>query len=50
MKRRKGTSLCTCAVAFALGALLAFIMPVWFIAAMEAVIILIFGYILFFGC
>lgn len=49
LKKRKGPSFCKCALAFALGTLLAFIVPVWLIAVMEAIIVLIFGWMLFFG-
>lgn len=39
---------CTCALAFAAGILMAFILPLGFIVGMEAVIIIIFGWMLFF--
>lgn len=47
MSKRKCNRLIGCATAFTLGALFAFIMPCWIIAVFEAVIILIFGWMLF---
>lgn len=48
MFRRKPKPFCLCGLAFAAGTLLAFILPLWFVAATEAIIILVFGGMLFF--
>lgn len=50
MKKRKRPKLCLYAIFFAIATLIAFIVPVWLIAVMEALIILFFGWMLFFGC
>lgn len=47
MFRRK-KSFCACLLAFATGVLLAFLLPMGFIAGVEALIIIIFGWMLFF--
>ena len=47
MFRRK-KSCCACMGAFALGVLLAFILPIGFVAGIEALIIIVFGWMLFF--
>ena len=49
MKKRR-PKLCVYAILFAVATLAAFIVPVWLIAVMEALIILFFGWMLFFGC
>lgn len=45
-KRRKPC--CFCALAFALGVLLAFILPIAFVARIEALIIIAFGWMILF--
>ncbi len=47
-KKRKCPFLCYCLV-FAAGTLLAFILPLWFVVVLQAIIILIFGWMLLFG-
>lgn len=47
-KRRKCPILCY-GLVFAIGTLLAFVLPLWFVAVLEAIIILIFGWMLLFG-
>ncbi len=48
MFRRKPKPFCLFGLAFAVGTLLAFILPIWFVAITEAIIILVFGAMLFF--
>ncbi len=50
MKKRRRPKICLYAVLFALATLAMFIVPVWLIAVMEALIILFFAWMLFFGC
>ena len=50
MKKRRRPKLWLYAIFFAIATLIAFIVPVWLIAVMEALIILFFGWMLFFGC
>ena len=50
MKKRRRPKLCLYAIFFAAATLVAFIVPVWLVAVMEALIILFFGWMLFFGC
>lgn len=47
MFKRKPKPFCLCALAFAAGTILAFCLPLWLVAVTEAVIILIFGWMLF---
>ena len=49
MKKRR-PKLCIYACFFAVATLVSFIVPVWLIAVMEALIILFFAWVLFFGC